>query len=692
VKEMFLLIGLAVAWGLSLWAYRSTNPQISTTLRRVLLGLRLTGLTASFLFLAEPEVRWKERTWEKPKLALLVDESASMGFYGRDDALQDLLEGPLQDLKKKTILKAYAFAQKCRPIRWRELSSLSPDGPATDIGGALRYIGSLHGGRPDLVLLLSDGAHNVGEYPIVPARDLGIPIYVLGVGVSQKVKNLQIAGVRADPIVYLGDTLRVTAVLRAWGMRGQRVPVELVEGEKVVNRGEVTLPGDGREREVVLAVRPAEPGPHIYLIRAPSLEGEAVEEDNRRLIAISVLDRRVRVLLLAGGPSPDLAFLKKLLHGHRDFRLDAFVLKDSNTYYGGKSPPSDLEEYDVVVLLDFPPGPLGPLAQALRSFVREGGGLLLLGGPRAFGPSPVDDLLPLKPAPKPRLYEGPFVPERTTSGRSHPALMLSEDPKEGDRMWNELPPLLAWNATGPLKGGAIAWAVHPGTGQPVMAFRAYGKGKVVAFACATFWRWDLMMWGVGSTNRAFSRLFENLVRWLSKRARGEVQIVPENPVYRSGEPISFSGQVYGRLSDPVEGATVLLHIAGREVPLTDRGRGEYGTTLEGLPPGEYPFSVVARKEGEEVGRTEGMLLVEPFSMEYVRPEGDEEVLRRIAELSGGHYFSSEGADSLMRYMDLEKKEVIRTYEFGVRRGWGILSVVVLPLLMEWGIRRRKGML
>ncbi|HID10134.1 MAG TPA: hypothetical protein EYP17_02390 [Candidatus Latescibacteria bacterium] len=689
MKEIALGVGLALAWGLTFWAYRHTNPPVAPALKRALLGLRLIGLTAVVLFLAEPGVRWEGRSREKPKLALLVDESSSMGFYGRAEVLRGLLEGPLRNLRRKAELRAYAFAREPRPVPWQELSFLSPEGPATDIGGALRYLGALDGGeQPDAVLLLSDGAHNIGEDPVAPARDLGVPVYVLGVGASLKVRNLQIAKVRATPIVYLGDTLRVTAVLRAWGMRGQRVAVELVEGGKVVDRREVRLPGDGEEREMVLAAQPAELGPHTYLLRAPLLEGEAVEGDNRRLLRISVSDRRVRVLFLVGGPSPDLAFLRRLWGGRRDFQVDAFVLRDGGTYYRGRTPGSP-EGYDVVVLLDFPSEPLEPLAPALRRFVREGGGLLALGGSRAFGPSAVADLLPFEPAPKPRLYEGPFILERTPSGRRHPALLPSE---EGDRMWGELPPLLAWNATGPLRADAVALAVHPGTRQPVMAFRSYGRGKVAAFACATFWRWDLMMWGVGGTNRAFSRIFEGLIRWLSKRALGGVHIGPENPVYRSGEPVPFSGWVYDRLFRPVEGATVLLYIAGKEVLLTDRGWGEYGTTLDGLPSGEYPFTVAARKGGEELGWAEGVLLVEPFSVEDTKPEGDEEVLRLIAERSGGLYFPGEEADSLLNRLDLEEVDVPRAYGFEVQRGWGLLLAAVLPLSVEWGIRRRKGML
>lgn len=680
-----IALGLALAWGVSFWAYRRTNPPTSAALRRLLLVLRLGGITASVLFVVEPEVEWKGRSYERPRLVLLVDGSSSMKFYGRSETLRKLLAGPLAELGRKADVEAFVFSGDCHPLGRKELPSLLPEGSSTDIGGALRYLKTLRK-KPDAVVLLSDGAHNLGEDPSLPAQGLGVPVYPLGIGILRKAKNLQIADLRADPIVYLGDTLKVVAFLRAWGMEGRRVYVELVEGEEVLDRKEVKLPGDGREREVLLSARPAEPGLHTYVVRVPASEGEASGKDNSRLLRISVSDRRVHVLLLAGSPSPDLAFLRRLWK--ENFKLDTFVLKDGG-YYGGKSPPSSLEGYDVVVLLDFPPGPLAPLSEGLHRFVRDGGGLLVLGGPRAFCPSPLDDLLPIKPSPEPLLYEGRFVPERTRSGRVHPALVLSDDPREDEEIWSELPPLLAWNLTGPPREGAQVWAVHPGTGRPVMAFRTYGGGKVVAFACATFWRWDLMMWGTGGTNAAFSRLFCGLIRWLSKRSLG-VEIAPESSVYKSGEPVVFSGRVYDRFSRPVEGASVLLRIDGRSLPFKEEGSGKYSLTLRGLPPGEHPFVVLARKGRKDLGKAEGSLLVEPFSLEDMRPEGDGRVLARIAEVSGGRYFTD--VDSLLSYINLEGRYVERTYKLGFRRGWELLLAAVVPLLAEWGIRRRKGML
>lgn len=679
------LLALALlAWGASFWAYRRTNPPTSAALRRLLLVLRLAGITAVVLLVVEPEVKWKGRSYQRPRLALLLDGSSSMGFYGRWDTLREILAGPLSELGRKADVQTFVFSGDCRPLGRKEILSLVPEGSSTDIGGALRYLKSL-GKKPDVVVLLSDGAHNLGEDPSLPARELGVPVYPLGIGISLKAKNIQLADLRADPVVPLGDTLKVVALIRAWGMEGRRVYVELVEGGKVLDRKEVKLPGDGRESEVLLSVRPAEPGLHTYVLRVPASEGEASDEDNLRLLRVSVPDRRVHVLLLAGSPSPDLAFLRRLWKGK--FDLDAFVLKDGG-YYGGKSPPS-LEGYDVVVLLDFPPGPLAPLSEGLRRFVREGGGLLVLGGPRAFGPSPLDDLLPLKPSPEPKLCEGRFVPERTPWGRVHPALVLSEDPREDEEIWSELPPLLAWNVTGPPREGAQVLAVHPGTGMPVVAFLTYGRGKVVAFACATFWRWDLMMWGTGGTNAAFSRLFCGLIKWLSKRSLG-VEVAPERAVYKSGEPVVFSGRIYDRFSRPAEGASVVLSMDGRELPLKEEGPGKYSLTLRGLPPGEHRFVVLARKDGEDLGKVEGSLLVEPFSLEDTRPEGDGRVLARVAEVSGGRYFKD--VDSLLSYISLEGKYVERTYKLGLRRGWELLLVAVLPLLAEWGIRRRKGML
>lgn len=67
--------------------------------------------------------------------------------------------------------------------------------------------------------------------------------------------------------------------------------------------------------------------------------------------------------------------------------------------------PANLDElltYDVVVLADLPQDPLTPeKRQMLADFVKQGGGLLVLGGPYAYGAgawkdSPLEPLLPVQ--------------------------------------------------------------------------------------------------------------------------------------------------------------------------------------------------------------------------------------------------------------------------------------------------------
>jgi len=62
----------------AVYIYRRTNPPLSTGMKILLTGLRLTAIIAVFLALFEPVISYRREYERKPKLTVLIDKSASM--------------------------------------------------------------------------------------------------------------------------------------------------------------------------------------------------------------------------------------------------------------------------------------------------------------------------------------------------------------------------------------------------------------------------------------------------------------------------------------------------------------------------------------------------------------------------------------------------------------------------------------
>lgn len=164
----------------------------------------------------------------------------------------------------------------------------------------------------------------------------------------------------------------------------------------------------------------------------------------------------------------------------------------------------ELDHFDLVILGDVDPADqrLGKdHLQNLARFVKDGGGLLVVAGPRhtphALKGTPLEAVLPIElgdqPMPKEDRKNG-YRPVLTEAARKHPAWQFNSDPKASERVWNGLAEMY-WFAEGyRAKPGAETLATHPTAGDkgrphPLIVQEQVGKGKALFIGFDETWRW-----------------------------------------------------------------------------------------------------------------------------------------------------------------------------------------------------------
>ncbi|MFH1009257.1 MAG: hypothetical protein V1800_17420 [Candidatus Latescibacterota bacterium] len=707
VPAMFLLAAV-------FYYYRRTHPPSPRWMRKLLFGLRGIALLLLILALTEPVLTLTRLKSEKPVLAVLIDRSASMnlvdGRGSRRDVLADLLEGaPFEALRQQAQLSMFAFSDDCAPEDPMIPDSLMLDGHATNISRALIAVrDKLKGQHIEGILLFSDGAHTLGKDPVTTAEGLGFPIHAVGIGDPTQARDVQVIGVFPSEIGYVGKPVSVEAMIRSRGYAGLNVPIRLSEGEKRLDEQIVSLVGEDLEQRVALTITPSQAGRHTYELVLPVQQGELSGENNRRLFSVDVLESKVRILLVAGSPSADLVFLRRMWERNEDFQVRTVVLgKRGKMEAGAVLRKTDT---DLVVLLDVPLGALeGEPGQKLVPAVREEGvGLLVLGGAHAFGVgtvrgNPISELLPWTMVGGRSSYqEGAFALRIAPEGAHHPILRLSEDPLEQSRRWEALPPLLAYNGVGKVQSWARVLAVHPTIRNahgpvPLIAVGQRDRGKVMAAAFSTFWRWDLMMWGIGETSETSERFWTQVVNWLVRgEADAPVRIATEKPLYLAGEPVVFDGQVYDEASRALSGAEVQVAFeeSGRErvVFLDEAGSGRYTGRAAGLPPGEYSFRGQAVIQERPIGEAQGTFTVGPYSLEFEHTAMNELLLTRIAHRSGGRFYTPDTFGAFLKDANLAERSVASVTKIRLWDWWVLFTTLIVLLCVEWTIRRRGGMI
>jgi hypothetical protein len=714
-STIFLIILLLAAVAFSYFVYRKTVPPVPKAVRYLLMSIRALAVILVILLLFEPILSITRKKQEKPVLAVLVDNSASMGLedqkVNRPKAVQqvlssDLFKKPVDNLDMEFYQFSYQLSERLDTVP----DSIEFVGDGTDIQRVLTELKEKMAEKYFAgVILITDGADNLGENPARYASTYGVPIHPIAIGDPQEQKDVLISNYVTNEIVYSDVKVPVDVFVRSSGFKETRIPVNLTYQNKTIDSKIVTLSGSGLEQKVRLQFIPREAGFYKYEIKLPQLEGELTHLNNVKSFYVKVIKSKLKVLIFAGGPSADFVFLKRALEADKNLNIQTLVEKGRGVFYQGTtaSPLDNLAEFDCLILLDFPRRSSNrqTLTQ-IKSILAQGKPVLFVFGKNVDFEKlwTLKEFTPL--AAKPSLGRERLVYLRILpQGIYHPIFQISEDEFENREKWQELPPIFSNYERVVLHPKAQTLAVVDilrsdvvrKQRTPLMAMLQSGTRKSMAIFGYGLWRWDLLMWGVNKSNESYQRFLQNTVRWLVTREDSKlVRITSNKEIYRSGEQVKFTAQVYTKDYLPVDGAEVVVNLQGadeaQQLSLSNMGEGRYEGSFQVLEGGDYQFEGTAHLQGRVLGRDRGKFTVEEFKLEYQDTRMNEDLLKRIAAESGGEFYTLENFSNLKEKLEFPEKYIVLSNEWEVWNKPFLLIVGVFLLGLEWFIRKRKGML
>ncbi len=555
--------------------YARENPAAARLYRALLAALRLAVIALVGVMLAEVMLSLKRTGL--PTVVVVVDDSASMGINDRyegkvlDKINEQLKQASLQDptrlnlaksillggqrdlvstIQRNYKLKVYFVASAARAQSGSldelraAVRSLEPTGETSRLGAGLRHVlGDLRGTPPAAIVLLSDGINTDGETLADAARFArrkGVPLFTVGLGSEQPVRDLELADLLVDEVVFVDDIVNFECKLTGTGLAGRSVEVTLREQGKpeVLARTKVTVGPDGVPQRIRLPYRPTQVGEFEYVVEVEHLADESRADNNRGQRLVSVRKEQIRVLLVQAYPNYEFRYLKNMLDRDNTIELKT-VLQDADLEYAELDPSAlrvfpvrreELFEYDVLIFGDVNPAFLSAsVMQNINDFVEQkGGGVAFIAGPlytpMAFRHTPLAPLFPvdLETVVSPRIAPDKIITEGfrvvpTDLGLASPQMQLGDTMAETLRIWQHLPELYWLLETPALKPAARVLAEHPtrlaadGRKLPVFSLQYVGAGKVLFHATDDTWRWRYRVGDV-----FFSRYWVQTIRYLSR--------------------------------------------------------------------------------------------------------------------------------------------------------------------------------
>ena len=480
---------------------------------------------------------------------------------------------------------------------------------------------------------------------------------------------------------------------------------------------------------------------------------EATLVNNERLVLVDRAKGPYRVLYVAGRPNWEFKFLRRALlqddeidmigllriakrepkftfRGHigertnplfRGFenedeeqaeQYDEPVLirlgtKDAEELRNGfPKSAEELFQYHAVILDDVEANYFDETQKSLiQEFVSaRGGGLLMLGGQESFSQgkydrTPIGELLPVYLNRSTKTYENENMKlSLTRDGWLQPWVRIkSTEDAENERL-QAMPRFRTLNPVQSIKPGAsIMASVENTQGQrfPALVVQRFGKGRVGALLIGDLWRWHL---NADTSNDDLLKSWRQTVRWLvadvPRPVDTEIQQMAD-----ANLTVNLKVTVNDEAYRPLDNATVTIDVTkpdGQTVQLSaqamDSTAGQYSTRFVPRESGAYRARVTAKSaDGKIIGDRQVGWVTEPANDEFQTLTPNRELMQRIAKQTGGEVIELDGLDRFAASLPGREVPLVETKIYPWWHTWYIFLLAVGLLIVEWGLRRWRGL-
>ena len=630
-----VVLGIGVVIGITLFVYLRIARPLHPRYRLLLILLRIAAASILLGCLLAPVIIEKKDITPPTHLSILVDTSRSMQLVdapmseipmSRLSQVNQLLFNAsgqfLQTLRDRFEVHLYPFNTRLQQsvLLAQEDDSPTPqfavEGALTNIGGAIRgAVAAWKGQQTAGIVLITDGAHNAGQFPLETITALEVPVYPIGVGSVEPPKDIQIQRVDYTPIAYTNheSVIRVNIAQTGYTGKTTQLSVREVESNELVDAVTLTFTPhqavnavDVSTKQVVeLKLTPQAEGNFQYSVTLPTLDGELTKENNQKTFSMKVVKAKLNVFYLEGKPRWDYTFLKRTLERDPDIEATYAILSSNRLkrlpvdsvlnpldgYYPQATPVSEtprfpetldeLSKYDVLILGDLGAEHLTETQQrAIVNFVEmQGKPVIFLPSRNMLGVNGLGntELAPLLPIDIPRngcrIEDMEFTVRLTQSGAFHPMLQLDDIRStqtgqtaglDGNNLslWRNMPALSRSFNGFRLRGGATV-LMENGKGVPVLILQRAGLGKSLMIAAEGFWNWSFGVRTFKDTryHAIYPRFWAQVLRWMATNTDDKnLYLTTDASTYAIGDTVKVTAYLYSETYQPQVGATVQIEV------------------------------------------------------------------------------------------------------------------------------------
>ncbi|WP_420322493.1 VWA domain-containing protein [Flagellimonas sp.] len=640
----------------------------------MLAGLRFFTLLSTFLLLINPKFTKNEYFLEKANLVILTDNSSSIGVDDRAilaNTIQSISANT--DLRERFQIEQYNFAS-----RLAQDDSLNFDGTNTNIADALSKIDEIYASGSNAVVLFTDGNQTLGtDYEFLNLGE-NVSVNPVVVGDTTKYEDISIGLVNSNTYAFLRNKFPIEVSVNYNGNQSTTKSLSISMDGNVKFRQNLNF-GNNENNKTVSALLEAESvGIKNIVIQVESLSTEKNTFNNKKEIAIEVIDEKTTVTMVAEVLHPDLGALKKAIEANEQRVVnikkpqEALIAKDETNLFILYQPSSRFKPiYDHL-------NESGTNAFTITG-TKTNWGFLNTVQTRFFKEN----------------YNQPEEIEPVLNA-SFGTFGLS------DFSLDNYPPLLGNLGDIDLKVDYDVLVHQRIRGvdldKPLFAILKEGSRREAVLFGENIWRWRAQTYRNTQSFDSFDEFMGRLMAYLTGNGRKSRLELDYKLIYENSSEAKIRAYSFDESFnfDPNSSLTLkCTSVEGnfsRDLPMLLKGN-YFEADLSDFPAGEYSFTVTKQQDN---GKRTGTFKILQFNPEQMMISANHQKLQRLAQKANGTLFYMDELNALIdqlansnRFTPVQKsrQNVVSLIDFRV-----LLGLMALTLALEWFLRKYNGLI
>ncbi len=671
---LFIVIAGIVALALVMFMY-GYKTKYSGKMRWLFGALRFVVLFSLFLLLINPKFKTETYTIEKPKLPILIDNSASIPELDQSEnvlTLLNLLQNNTE-LNNKFDLNFYSFGSE-----FAELDSLTFSEKRTNIYKALQQTEALFKNETAPTVLISDGNQTLGRDYEFSSATFSNAVFPVIAGDSTQYVDLKLEQLNTNRYSFLKNQFPVEAILVYSGRGSVTSQFVITQGGSRIFSENVSFSENQNTLTIQTSLPASKVGLQRYLAQLIPLDDEKNKINNQKAFAVEVIDQATNILVVSDHVHPDLGALKKAIETNEQRTV---------TFKKPSEAVSVINDYQLVILFQ----PERSFASVYTEIAKLKKNTLTLTGT-------LTDWNFLNGIQQNFSKDASNQTEVITAvlNKNYGAYAVE------DIGFDDFPPLntefgeLGINV--PHEVLLRQYINGFATNSALLASMELNGKRDAIFDGDGLWRWRAHSFLETESFNDFDEFIGNIVQYLASNKRRSRMEVTYETFYYNNNALRVSAQYFDKNFVFDNRAQLTISLKNEETedvtqfPMLLKNNF-FEVDLNTLPAGNYSFTVSVTDEG--IARSGNFTILE-FNVEQQFLNANVTKLQRVATNTGGTSYFIDQTEALItalvendNYKPIQKtdQKVVPLIDWKY-----LLGLIVLALSTEWFIRKYNGLI